>query len=273
MEEKKKGKGTIVIIVLLVFVILGLVCYICYDKGIIFKGKESTTNANEKSKTKNEEEKVTFSDSELEKYVNYISPVSLGPSALLYDTGEVNAKSLSASDKIKYIGSSVYQKQQGMTHEQFLNEGKGKYDGYILENEVKSLVENVYGPNTYEKAVFNLGCGDYILDEEKGKYYTKTGCGGATTTSVSNVIIEYKATKNKLEITTSYAFVGGADNKIYKDYNMSIILDDYTGRPDEVDTYLKNYIKNNKDKLSTIVYTFESTDGRNYYFTGFKNNK
>ena len=39
------------------------------------------------------------------------------------------------------------------------------------------------------------------------------------------------------------------------------------------DTYLPNYIKNNKDKLNTIVYTFESKDGKNYYFTGFKNNK
>ena len=32
-------------------------------------------------------------------------------------------------------------------------------------------------------------------------------------------------------------------------------------------------VKNNKEKLNTIIYTFESSNGINYYFTGFKNNK
>ena len=63
-------------------------------------------------------------------------------------------------------------------------------------------------------------------------------------------------------------------NKIYKDYNKTISLDDYTGgSTEETNAYLKEYVKTNKDKLNTIVYTFESTDGSNYYFTGFKNNK
>ena len=55
--------------------------------------------------------------------------------------------------------------------------------------------------------------------------------------------------------------------------NKTISLDDYTGSSDAASSYLKDYIKNNKEKLNTIVYTFESTDGSNYYFTGFKNNK
>lgn len=268
-RTKKKGNGTTIVIVLLVVAILGLACYICYDKGILFSNKETTTSGTDKKENNNnqikpEDESVTFSDSELEKYVNYISPASIGPAALLYDTTAINSNSLSTADKIKYIGTLVYSKHTSTSDYQ--------YD-VISENDVKNAVEEVYGPNTYEKTTFNLGCGDYTLNESEKNYYSQTGCGGSTATSVSNVVIDYKATKSKLEITTAYAFFDGMTNKIYKDYNKSIPLDEYTNSPTEIETYLKNYVKNNKEKLNTIVYTFESSNGINYYFTGFKNNK
>lgn len=268
-RTKKKGNGTTIVIVLLVVAILGLTCYICYDKGILFSNKETTTSGTDKKENNNnqikpEDESVTFSDSELEKYVNYISPASIGPAALLYDTTAINSNSLSTVDKIKYIGTLVYSKHTSTSDYQ--------YD-VISENDVKNAVEEVYGPNTYEKTTFNLGCGDYTLNESEKNYYSQTGCGGSTATSVSNVVIDYKATKSKLEITTAYAFFDGMTNKIYKDYNKSIPLDEYTSSPTEIETYLKNYVKNNKEKLNTIVYTFESSNGINYYFTGFKNNK
>ena len=268
-RTKKKGNGTTIVIVLLVVAILGLACYICYDKGILFSNKETTTSGTDKKENNNnqikpEDESVTFSDSELEKYVNYISPASIGPAALLYDTTAINSNSLSPADKIKYIGTLVYSKHTSTSDYQ--------YD-VISENDVKNAVEEVYGPNTYEKTTFNLGCGDYTLNENEKNYYSRTGCGGSTAASVSNVVIDYKATKSKLEITTAYAFFDGMTNKIYKDYNKSISLDEYTGSPSEIESSLKSYVKNNKEKLNTIVYTFESSNGINYYFTGFKNNK
>ena len=265
LVTKKKGKGTTIIIILLVIIVLGLVCYICYDKGILFSNKKETTSSTKEKNNKQkeiEDESVTFSDSELEKYVNYISPMTIGPSALLFDTDTVNSKSLSASDKIKYIGRLVYSKQTTSSDYQY---------SIVSETDVKNAVEEVYGPNSYEKTTFNLGCDEYTLNENDKNYYSKTGCGGASPISVSNIIIDYKATKSKLEITTAYAFFDAVTNKIYKDYNISVSLDEYTG--DSVDSYLKSYIKDNKDKLNTIVYTFESSDGRNYYFTEFKNNR
>lgn len=268
-RTKKKGNGTTIVIVLLVVAILGLACYICYDKGILFSNKEITTSGTDKKENNNnqikpEDESVTFSDSELEKYVNYISPASIGPAALLYDTTAINSNSLSTADKINYIGTLVYSKHTSTSDYQ--------YD-VISESDVKNAVEEVYGPNTYEKTTFNLGCGDYTLNENEKNYYSRTGCGGSTATSVSNVVIDYKATKSKLEITTAYAFFDGMTNKIYKDYNKSISLDEYTGSPSEIESSLKSYVKNNKEKLNTIIYTFESSNGINYYFTGFKNNK
>lgn len=272
---EKKNKGLIIVIVIL---LLGLLCsigYICYDKGV-FGGNKKDANKDEKNTSeltpKTEDESVTLSDVKLENYINYINPVSIGPSEKLYNVSKVVASELTSREKIEYIGNNILMKEQGLTNEQYLNEGNGKYDAYILESDVKSIVEKVFGNNSYEKTIFNLGCGDYNLNESNGKYYTKTGCGGATQKIVSNTIIDYKATKSKLEITTAYVFFSGATNKIYKDYNLSIALDDYTDNGD-AKSYLKDYIQKNKEKLNTIVYTFESKDGINYYFTELVNNK
>ncbi len=264
MEEKKKSNaGLIVLVVVLILLCTGMGAFIFINNDKLTTKENSS--ANEQKKTKNQkelEESVTFSDSELEKYVNYICR---GSFSRIYDIDSVNSKDLSVSDKISYIRTYVYSKHT--TTADYL------YD-IISENDVKNAVEEVYGPNSYEKTTFNLGCGDYILNESDKKYYSKTGCGGTTATFTSDVIIGYKATKSKLEITTAYAFFDGMTNKIYKDYNKTISLDDYTGgSTEETNAYLKEYVKTNKDKLNTIVYTFESTDGINYYFTGFKNNK
>lgn len=270
---KKKGKNLVIIISVLVIVILSLICYICYDKGIIFNSnKTSTTKTTEKEKNdspnkneeKEKEENITFSDSELETYVNYISPVSNGPSALIYNTDHISSKNLSPAKKIEYIGSHIYSKHTSTPDFQ--------YD-IISENDIKNEIEKIYGKNSYERTSFNLGCGDYNLNQNEGNYYSKTGCGGSNATFVSNIVIDYKATKKKLEITTVYAFIDGMENKIYKDYNKSIPLDNYTDGNVEPTTFLNEYIKNNKDKLNRIVYTFESNDGINYYFKEFTNNK
>lgn len=272
---KKRGKDLVIIISVLVIVILSLICYICYDKGIIFNSnKTSTTKTTEKEKNdspnkneekeKEKEENITFSDSELETYVNYISPVSNGPSALIYNTDHISSKNLSPAKKIEYIGSHIYSKHTSTPDFQ--------YD-IISENDIKNEIEKIYGKNSYERTSFNLGCGDYNLNQNEGNYYSKTGCGGSNATFVSNIVIDYKATKKKLEITTVYAFIDGMENKIYKDYNKSIPLDNYTDGNVEPTTFLNEYIKNNKDKLNRIVYTFESNDGINYYFKEFTNNK
>ena len=267
--DNKNNKGLIAIIILLILLLIGVELYGAYDKGLILN-KNNTENNNqteEKDEQKDiEEDNVTFSDSELETYVNYISPMSIGPSPLIYNKDHVSSKNLSAADKIKYIGSHLYRKHTSTPDY--------SYD-IIAESEVKKITEKIYGPNSYKRTIFNIGCGDYILNESEGNYYSKTGCGGTTDLFVKNVVIGYKATKNKLEITTAYVFIGGT-NEIYKDYNRSISLGYYTDESGEFsvrESYLEEYIKNNKDNLYHIVYTFESTDGINYYFKEFTNNK
>ncbi len=273
-NNNKKGNGSKAIIVLLTIVIvllIGLVILLII-KPSLFSSATTNTNTNSgatkdtagTNATTTADDKVTFTDSELEEYINYISPISYGPSALLYDKNSIKASELSAKQKIEYIGSLVYSKHTSSSDY--------KYD-IISESDVKITVEKVYGPSTYEKSTFNLGCGDYTLNESEKNYYSQTGCGGSSSTFVSNVVTGYKATKRKLEITTAYAFLNGETNKIYKDFALSNAVDDFSGNLDNVSPVLKEYVKNNKDKLNTIIYTFESSDGNNYYFTGFKNNK
>ena len=169
MEEKKKSNGGLIaLVVVLLLACAGMGAFIFINKDKLTSKENSSSNEQLKNKNQKEEkteEMVTFSDSELEKYVNYILPVSIGPSALLYDTDSVSSKSLSAADKIKYIGSKVYSKHTSTSDYQY---------NIISENDVKNAVEEVYGPNTYERATFNLGCGDYTLNESEKNYYLGT---------------------------------------------------------------------------------------------------
>ena len=267
-EEKNKknniGPGFMVILVVLFLVggVLGFAASKLIDEPV----KKDNTEEKEKKENKKEEKEksVTFTDEELNKYVSYISVTSLsGPAAAIFDTDSHDATKLSTKEKISYIADLVFSKATSSADYQY---------SIIAESDVKAAVEEVYGPGTYERTTFNVGCGDYTYKESDGKFYSKTGCGGTSAVSVSNIVIDYKATDKKLEITTAYVFADGMTNKLYKDYSLKNALEDINTQ-ESFDTYLPNYIKNNKDKLNTIVYTFESKDGKNYYFTGFKNNK
>lgn len=271
-NNKGKNKGLIFVIIILIIIICILTGYILYDKDIIFTNKKenkSNTTENIKENVKKdkeddeEEENVTFSDSELQKYVNYLIPMSIGPSDKLYDIDHISSDNLSAREKIEYIGTYVYSKAKETSDYAY---------SVLSEDDVKNSVEEVYGPNTYARTTFNLSCGDYTFRENENAYYSHTGCVGAVAKDVKNTIIDYKATRKKLEITTAYAFIDeSSDNyKIYKDYELNTLIID---NANNIINDLDSYIKNNKDKFNTLTYTFESTNGKNYYFKELTNNR
>lgn len=57
---KKKWNELIIIIVFLIVIILGLIFYICYDKGILFSSKEPSSNTSEKAKNNTEDTSETI---------------------------------------------------------------------------------------------------------------------------------------------------------------------------------------------------------------------
>ena len=245
---------TIVMVVLLVAAALG--GYLAGASRIANEVVEKNGNIEEKTN----EETVDFTIEEATKYINYIYPNSIGPADTIFNVKSIKAENLSVPEKLNYIGKYLYSKQQ--TSEDY------SYS-YLAENDVKKIMEEVYGPNTYKREKFSLGCGSYEYNESEGRFAARTGCGGTTATLVNNIVIDFKTTKNNLEITTAYAFHNGENNKIYKDYNKTIELGEYSGQ--NVEDYLANYIRENKDNLNHITYIFESEDGNNYYFKEFRN--
>lgn len=258
-NDVKDKKGSGLVIVLLLLIIAGLGCFIFLNKDKLFGEKE--TKESEQTEKEEVEETVTFTDSELQKYVDNIRPVSIGPSAKLFNVDKVVVSELSAAEKIEYVGLLV---------NAYSKETDDYAKSYILEKDVKNVVEEIYGPNTYAREDFSLGCGKYSYQENTDRYFANTGCGGATSLVGANKVIDYKATKNKLEITTAYVFAN--PDGIYKDFELKEVLGN-SESTDNMEEYLANYIKEHKDELNHIVYTFESSDGRNYYFTGFTNNR
>lgn len=270
MEENYNGshKGIIIILGIIFIVIVLFGGFMAYKK-IMNNGEENTEERNKEvteEKEKTETEKVEFSTEELQEYVDYIKPVSIGPSALLYGSSKVDTRELSTSNKIKYIGSMIYKEHKTSSDAQ--------YD-IISEDVVKEAMDKVYGAGNYSETMFNLGCDDYTLHKDEGKYYSKTGCGGTTTVMDSNLVINYKANQRKLAITTAYAFFDGKNNMIFKDIEMTKVVDDNKTNAiiEDPKNYLDEFIKKNYDKLNHITYTFASNDGLNYYFVGFINNK
>ena len=55
--EKKSNTGWVVYLILSLLIICGLIFYICYDKGIIFKTNSDTSNIEDKTDVNNDNEK------------------------------------------------------------------------------------------------------------------------------------------------------------------------------------------------------------------------
>ncbi len=66
IETKKKGKGLVIVIIIMSLIILGMAGYICYDKGIIFNNKKEETSSKQ-SDTKKESKETDKDTSKEEK--------------------------------------------------------------------------------------------------------------------------------------------------------------------------------------------------------------
>ena len=112
-EEKKKNSTKDIIIIFLVAALFGFAGFFVTDKLMNQKPKKNEGGTTEEKEKKKEEkeESITFSDSELQEYVNNLTPVSIGPSELLYNLDTIRSEKMSAKEKIELIGSKVYEKQ------------------------------------------------------------------------------------------------------------------------------------------------------------------
>ena len=259
-KKEKKSSAALIIIILLIIIVLLLGGFIYLKKDTLFT---SHNNETKESNEDIEKEEITFLNSELENYVNYVNPITYDVSELVYDISSVKASELSMQEKITYVGGNIHTYNYHSEDFRTISE--------ITEKDLKETIDEIYGPGTYKRQDFKLGCGNYKFNESEGTYKAELACGGSSSFLVKNEVIGYHATKEKLEITTAYVFFNEINNKICKDFNGQEPLEDHTlERSDKTLKYLTQYIKDHKDELYHIVYTFESENGKDYYFKELK---
>ena len=284
--EKKKNKGVIVLIVLLILCIIGLVFYILVDKDIIKLNNTTVENeqVEENNPSDDTEEKNTGVELDPEnsniKYLfNNAHRLSIGPEAQIYRDGGYKVSDMSEEDKMTLLG-----RQWSNFVEQI---GPSSSDGYtwtlyLNEDTLKDIYERTFGPNTYHQVnqITDGLCTTLTYDtaNKRYSYVGKYGCGGTTVFSVHEKIISATKYNDRIEIVSAAFYLDAMSNQIYKDYNKTKSLGEnvfYSNNyNDEKRESLEDkYIEDNKDNLEQYTYTYTLNEDGFYYLTSVERTK
>lgn len=268
-----KKKSFVVILILLIIVILGLVCYIAYDKGVfdmLLKKESSTKEEKQNTEEKVIEEKEETLDVNSIEVVNLIkyfdilndriSTSSDNMFARMYTSDKTTVDDLSDSEKGYIAISNVVE------HSSSLQE--------ISATDVENMVKKIFGNVNYTHGdIPGYGCAygkiSYIASNNTYKT-SDTGCGGICDPNVQYKIVKAVRKGDILNITVATSYVDcdvreingftevyslfysdlNAQNKIYEDANSGNF---------DFDKYLDNTTK--------YTYTFKKESNNNYVFS------
>lgn len=268
-----KKKSFVVILILLILVILGLVCYIAYDKGAFDafvkkepKTKEKKQNVEEKVIEAKEEE-LDVNSSEVVNLVKYfdilndkISTTSDDMFARMYKSDKVTPDDLSDSEKGYIAISNIVE----------LSSASQEISAIDVENMVKKIFGNVNYTNG-DIPAYGCAFGKISYIASSNNYKTSdTGCGGVCDPNVQYKIV--KAVKNGdiINITVAIAYVDCDIREIngitevyslfYSDLNaQNKVYEDPKSGNFNFDKYINNTTK--------YTYTFKQDGNNNYVFT------
>lgn len=268
-----KKKSFVVILILLILVILGLVCYIAYDKGAFDafvkkepKTKEKKQNVEEKVIEAKEEE-LDVNSSEVVNLVKYfdilndkISTTSDDMFARMYKSDKVTPDDLSDSEKGYIAISNIVE----------LSSASQEISAIDVENMVKKIFGNVNYTNG-DIPAYGCAFGKISYIASSNNYKTSdTGCGGVCDPNVQYKIV--KAVKNDdiINITVAIAYVDCDIREIngitevyslfYSDLNaQNKVYEDPKSGNFNFDKYINNTTK--------YTYTFKQDGNNNYVFT------
>ena len=297
MEEEKskknKGKGLIVALVIAIVIILGLVGYICYDKGIILyknKNKETTNIEEEKVEEVVEKEitdentkqsildkiyflniKTAVIDSpKINNYMEFIYP---------YVRSELYSANLNSSEKIFAAINSLgkefepltvsYENMEASVKEKFKVYSESTYFSSVVRYQISSSkveqrYKELFGENLLNHK--DVGrCPFYTYDSVNNLYYFTSECGG--TSASTNALYVNKITTLDDNI---YAYVNLAYITPHGDDISSSTSDIYDGVSNEgklIETTNDKYnLSENYTKFTNYKYTFKKDSTGNYYF-------
>ena len=285
--EKKKNKGIIVLIVVLILCIVGLVLYILVDKDII---KWNSTTA----ENKQVEEKITSDDTEKDDTRVELDPENAnikylfdtahfgatGVDAHVYRDGGYKVSEMSEEDKIALLGRQWYPLVE---HYSTGTSPNLTTTYYLDEDTLKDVYERTFGPNTYSTVnqIYDGLCVtlNYDATNKRYSYIGSIGCGGTSAFGVHEKIISAIKYSDRIEIVSATVYLDGMSNQMYKDYNKTtslgeLLVDENTvnNREERENTY-NQYIEENKDNLEQYKYTYNLNEDGFYYLTSVERTK
>ena len=277
-ETIKKRNILKIVCVILVVIIIGLICYILNDKGIIKINKDNK-KVTEKNKVK-EEKELVLSDEDAKKIVksvfgNYDQFFEIEYLKTILSTSELKTSFAIENVKEEVDNSEKYDEYTckelfGNDIEKIKEEGSDswKVDGYICYDGLQALYsysdvnkqyKKMFGDSEdAEKHIIKVRGGAYVYSKEKNSY---TPLSDESSTDSFPMVQGFKnAVKKGNLLTVDYA------NAIFEDYNENLILNDGTlakcGDMSNDEAFSKY-----KDKIDT-VYTlvFEKQSDGTYIF-------
>lgn len=258
--EKKKSNGSGVIIFILIVIILGLVFYIAYDKGLILNNNKNTNDPKVTEKDKNndkdkdtdvvEDKVVELSlDDDLVKD-NYKKVMQHSATYTYFKDSRVKAKDLS-NEFVTYVA---------------LSNALGKFgQANVTKEQMEKVVHGIFGKDyPFEHLYYpnNHGFLRYNPDTGIYEYQVDQLCGGTLGPSnIASVVKAYKDSKT-LTFEIGVLFFSGSDGKYYKDYQKTIQPTDLELNQNSFPTWTVENVK--KGTIYKMVFNLE--DG-NYVFS------
>lgn len=268
VEVKKKGKGGLIFCLLLILIIIGLVCYILVDKGIVelpfIESNSVSEKDSKKSNDTKEEENYTDINiddaSVLKLFKEAHNPWSIGPDQYIFNNTKLVYEDMDVNYRMS-LASNVFKDKN--TYVSSTNKDYYKFD------DVKDGYEEVFGPNTFNNLdKFSFGCGDYEYNSATKEYInSNSGCGGAVGFLDVEQIISAKKYDDRIEIVSAAAFISGDDNTLYRDYNRKTSIKDFGSDAQSMAT-LEAYVRENSQYLEQYTYTYKLNNNGFYYYYG-----
>ena len=267
MSERKKNKGLIMLVVILVLALIMTTGYIVYDK-FIAGGEVEEKNDDNKVNTIKEDisEQLVDVDVNSTEIQDLFSNISHGLNSYCginyyYQDKKIFAGDLSNDLVFDIILSQLYndRKAQGELYP-FSQIG----DGFTV-NELDEKITSTFGKNySFTHRTIN-SCPVFEYDSVNQKYVINSspGCGG--TCGAMNLKKVVRALKNDqtIELYVRVLFAGGVDTTdYYKDYNKTQKVE---GLEMDSNNFFPIESDNNVAKGSLYKLTFENEDG-NYVF-------
>ena len=302
---KKKNSGQTIIIIIMILIIVGLVGYICYDKGIIFESeKENTIEKSEIEENKDEEveinDKLLIKDlsekvadlnvkSVIADYTVISNPSDSSNKIFnYYFRKDIYENNLTSDTKLDIVLNSLikefenlsisYENMETSIQEQFkqyVESGNYAQISNVIEKQVsqKKVEEkylSLFGEELTNHRTIGI-CPLFSYDSKNSVYYYSRTCGGTT----AGYTYLYK---NKFTVKGENAYVyvnlgfSDGENNVYDGYPSYDNNGNSTTKLVEKETDNFTINESNYSKYSEYKYTFKKDTTGNYYFVSLEKN-